>query len=185
MSTLKLTDSRLEELKEIVVELFDKYNISCVPISAFEIATRMGVKVVPYSAYNRETQNQLLKYSTDGFSLADHGVYTIFYNDRNVYGRINNTIMHEIAHIVLKHYEESELAEAEANFFAKYALAPPPLVHKLKISSPREIGFHFEISKEAAYYAYNYYKKWLDFGGDEYKSYEMKLLDLFSRGNAT
>ena len=43
--------------------------------------------------------------------------------------RIRFTIMHEIGHIVLDHTEHSDLAESEANFFAKYALAPPPLVH--------------------------------------------------------
>lgn len=44
--------------------------------------------------------------------------------------------MHEIGHIVLDHSEGSELAEVEARFFAKYALAPPPLIHKLRLQNP-------------------------------------------------
>ena len=31
--------------------------------------------------------------------------------------------------------DESELTEAEVNFFAKYALVPPVLVHKLGINN--------------------------------------------------
>lgn len=37
--TLKLTDERLEEIKEIVANMYEKFDINCVPISAFEIAT--------------------------------------------------------------------------------------------------------------------------------------------------
>ena len=33
------------------------------------------------------------------------------------------TILHEIAHCVLDHQEGTEIEEAEAKFFAKYALA--------------------------------------------------------------
>lgn len=39
------------------------------------------------------------------------GEWYIYYNDKKDYGRINNTIMHEIGHIVLDHSEDSELAE--------------------------------------------------------------------------
>ena len=96
------------------------------PISAFEIATKMGVSVIPYSAYNERTQNLMLKKSEDGFVVEKtNGSFFIFYKDEKGYGRINNTIMHEIGHIILEHTEDSELADKEVKFFAKYALAPP------------------------------------------------------------
>ena len=66
--------------------------------------------------------------------------------------------MHEIGHIVLDHSEDSELAEKEVKFFAKYALAPPVLIHKLKLDNPESIAQTFEISYEAACYAYSYYQ---------------------------
>lgn len=159
--------------------MFEEYNISCVPISGFEIATRMGIKVIPYSSFDKQIQKLLLKKSEDGFTKNDQGAYTIYYNDNKSYGRINNTIMHEVAHVVLGHIEESDLAEAEAKFFAKYALAPPPLIDKLQLSSPGEIASVFAISFEAAAYAYEYYHKWLEYGGKYYKDYEVKLLALF------
>ena len=107
------------------------------------------------------------------------GEWYIYYNDRKDYGRINNTIMHEIGHIVLDHSEDSELAEKEVNFFAKYALVPPILVHKLKIDNPTDIAEIFGVSFEAACYAHSYYKKWLQYGSPKYTDYEIVLLNLF------
>ena len=115
----------------------------------------------------------LLKKSEDGFSVQlQNGEWQIYYNDAKSYGRTNNTLMHEIGHIVLDHSEDSELAEAEVKFFAKYALAPPVLIHKLRLTNPAEIADSFQISYEAAEYAYNYYQKWLIYGDVDLTDYE-------------
>ena len=180
MAGFRLSDERYEEIKEIVVDMFDRYQVSCVPISGFEIAAKMGIIVVPYSAYDGMTQTLLLKESADGFFVETiDGEFYIFYNDTKGYGRINHTIMHEIAHIILGHTEDSDLADAEVSFFAKYALAPPVLIYKLKLDNPYEIADMFEISFEAAYYAYNYYQKWIAYGNKFFTHYEMKTLELF------
>lgn len=47
---ISLSHHRYEEIKETVVELFIKYNVTCVPVNGFELATKIGIKVVPYSA---------------------------------------------------------------------------------------------------------------------------------------
>ena len=179
MSRFVLSDERYEEIKELVVDMFEKYRITCVPISGFEIAMRMGVRVVPYSAFEEGIRTLMIKKSIDGFTKLDCGNYTIYYNDAKGYGRINNTIMHEVGHIVLGHLEESELAEAEVRFFAKYALAPPALIHKFKLSSPSEVADVFNVSYEAATYAYSYYQKWLYYGNSNYTAYEKRTLSLF------
>ena len=44
---IKLSDERYEEIKLIVVRMFVEYGISCAPINGFEIAHKMGVKVIP------------------------------------------------------------------------------------------------------------------------------------------
>jgi Zn-dependent peptidase ImmA (M78 family) len=119
--------------------------------------------------------------SEDGFTAKYDGKVYICYNDNKCYGRINNTLVHESAHIILGHSEESDLAEAEANFFAKYAIAPPALIHKLGLKSAIEIYNHFAISIEAARYAYNYYYKWLTYGNKHYTDYELRLLQLFDK----
>ena len=182
VSPIRLSNERYEEIKQIVVEMFEEYGVSCVPINGFEIANKIGVKVISYSAYPARTRFLMEKYSADGFSiLRDTGEWYIFYNDddEHDYGRINNTIMHEIAHIVLDHTEDSELAEMEVRFFAKYALAPPALIHKLKLETAESIADIFEISFEAAGYALSYYQKWLNYGGQDYKDYEIRMLRLF------
>ena len=157
----KFSNERYEEIKQKSVDILEKYNICCVPISGFEIATQMGVKVIPYSSFDVHIQELMKKKSIDGFTGINCGKYNIFYNDSKPYKRINNTIMHEIAHIVLDHLEESELAEAEANFFAKYAIAPPVLIHRYHLSTADDIQERFCISHEAAKNVMIYYKKWL------------------------
>ena len=176
----KLTDKRYEEIKEIVVTTFEKYSVNCVPVSGFELATKMGITVVPYSAKNTETQDKCLKLSEDGFSVLMNEKWFIFYNDNRDYGRINNTMLHEIGHIVLNHSENSELAENEAKFFAKYALVPPVLVLKLGLTSPEEIATVFAVSYQAACFSWDYYQKWLN-RSSTFTMYEIRLIDLFDK----
>lgn len=181
---IRLSDSRYEEIKRVVVEMYRKYKIFCTPVSAFEIATKMGIKVIPYSSYPQKVQRLLLKKSEDGFSVQlQNGEWQIYYNDAKSYGRTNNTLMHEIGHIVLDHSEDSELAESEVKFFAKYALAPPVLIHKLRLTNPAEIADSFQISYEAAEYAYNYYQKWLIYGDVDLTDYETVMWQLFDQAS--
>ena len=176
----KLTSTRCEEIKKTVVCTFEKLNIRSVPISGFEMATKLNAVIVPYSSKSEKARILMLKESEDGFSVKKDGTWYIFYNDTKCYGRINNTLAHECGHIVLDHTEESELAEAEANFFAKYALAPPALIDKLKCENAYDVYIHFDISLEAAYYAFSYYRKWQIYGNVNYTDYEIRLLRLFT-----
>lgn len=175
-----LSNSRYEEIKNVVVDMFIRYDISSTPISAFEIAIKMGVNVVPYSSYPESIQELLMKESKDGFVFVNNGKATIYYNPEMKYERVQNTIMHEIGHIVLGHTEDSELAEAEVKFFAKYALAPPVLMEKYNVTDIVDILMHFDISMEAAYYALKYYQKWRKKHKDTYTDYELRLLMQFS-----
>lgn len=176
---ISLSGQRCEEIKRIVIDLYEKYDISCTPISGFELAIKMGVEVVPYSSYTPFQQERFLEASEDGFTARRGNVIKILYNQSKKYKRINNTLLHEIGHIVLEHTQDSELAEAEAKFFAKYALAPPVLIHKLKEKTPENISDVFDISYEAATYALEYYQKWLAYGSNEYTDYELRTLKLF------
>lgn len=177
---ISLSHARYEEIKQIVVDIFAKYNVSCVPVNSFELAIKMGIKVIPYSAIPESKRWLLLKKSEDGFTAEKNSKeWYIYYNDKKDFGRINNTIMHEIGHIVLDHSEESELAEKEVKFFAKYALVPPVLIHKLKLDDPHDIARIFDVSFEAARYALEYYRKWLSCSNKDYTSYELRLLRLF------
>lgn len=179
---VRLSNERYEEIKHIITDLFVKYGVTCVPVNGFELATKMGIKVIPYSAIPESKRELLFMKSEDGFCVERSlGEWYIYYNDTKDYGRVNNTIMHEIGHITLDHSEDSELAEKEVKFFAKFALAPPVLIHKFDLTCPEEIANVFEISYEAACYAYSYYKKWLRYGSSNYTDYEETILRLFAQ----
>lgn len=181
---MRLEDNQYEDIKLAVIDNFIEYGIKCVPISGFEMATKMGIKIIPYSALNSEKKQAATKVSEDGFSIeTTSSSWTIYYNDEcNSYGRINQTIMHEVGHYVLGHIPEEtgEVEEAEAVFFAKYALAPPPLIHNMdKPVNVLNIMETFDISYQAALIAFGYYNNWLQYGSTEYTDYELKLLELF------
>lgn len=177
---MRLSNDSYEYIKGEVVDLFIRYDIKCIPISGFELATKMGIILVPYSSLSPKKRAIALSTSEDGFySEPGDGKEYIFYNDRKNYRRCNMTILHEIGHAVLGHTEETnhDIAEAEAAFFAKYAIAPPPLIHKIQSKTAVAISEQFDISLEAAMYARDYYLKWLQFGPHEYLEYEVVLLN--------
>ena len=172
-----------EENNNKVIENVEEYDVKCIPISAFEMAIKMGIKVVPYSSMKGKQKESAVKYTNDGYSTEINDQWTIYYNDScESYGRINNTIMHEIGHYAMGHTEfgDDEEKETEAKFFAKYALAPPPLIHNMpQPINPDTIMVTFNISYQAAKNAFNYYQKWLKYGESNYTDYETKMLKLF------
>lgn len=179
MSKWKLSNADYEFIKGEVIHIIEKYDIKCIPISGFEIAIKMGMTLIPYSSFPIKKMKSLLKVSKDGFYFEDNGKECIFYNNiHNCYERQNMTILHEIGHCVLDHTGYGEHEEEEANFFAKYAIAPPVLIYKMGAESVEEIYDIFDISYEAAIYAYEYYMTWkkryMRIG--EYTEYENRLL---------
>lgn len=176
----KLSNQRYEEIKDEVTLLMEEHGVRCIPVSGFELATHMGVTLIPYSSLTPEKRAASMLISMDGFLTVEGiGAETIYYNDGIGYERINWTFLHEIGHLVLGHLEHDDEAEAEANFFAKYAAAPPVLVHKIKPQSPNEIAKVFGLSFEAACHAFDYYQKWLRYRPSRYTGYELRLLRLF------
>lgn len=181
---MRLDDDRYEEIKKEVIFLFEQYDIKCIPISGFEIASKMGIILIPYSSLSKEQKRKALKTSKDGFYCEPgDGKEYIYYHDRGSYERTNMTILHEVAHAVLGHHDDMDHdeMEAEASFFAKYAASPPPLVHKIKPSSAEDIQDAFSVSYEAALYSFEYYKKWLNVHArtGKYSICERHLLRLF------
>jgi hypothetical protein len=139
----------------------------------------MGIKLVPYSKLPDQAKKIFYTTQEDGFSVERDGKQYIYYNDSKPMGRIRFTILHEIGHIALEHQEESDVAESEANFFAKYAIAPPPLVHALGISTAEQVMAWFKTTGECARYILSYYHKWLNYGAYYYTDNESRLQALF------
>lgn len=185
---MKLPDWRYEQIKMEVAKIFVKCNLKQVPITGFEIANKLGIVVIPYSAFEEEKRLKLIEEDEDGFYVKKDGKYYIYYNDKKDYGRINFTILHEIGHIVLDHTQQSELAEAEANFFAKYTIAPPVLVDLFRNETSYwelllSICENFRVTQTAGYYCFKYYLQWkahFNSVNREYKEYEKMILEQFN-----
>ncbi len=178
----KLSDEEYEFIKGEVVHIFIKYKIKCIPVSGFEIASKMNITLIAYSGLSKKKLDAALRASEDGFLVEKDGRCYIFYNDiGRSYERQNWTILHEIGHIVLDHAGHGEHEEDEANFFAKYAIAPPVLVHRIGAESPYDIYCMFDISYQAAIYAYSYYRSWKSRWDIRKRltDYERCLLDLY------
>lgn len=51
---ISLSHRRYEEIKRIIVDLFVKYDVTCVPVNGFELTTKMGIKIIPLFLLQRD-----------------------------------------------------------------------------------------------------------------------------------
>lgn len=184
-ATWKFDDETYEFIKGEVTFILERYTIKCIPVSGFEIASKMGIPIIPYSSLQPKVRETLEEVDPDGFVAASGVDERIYYNDvGRSYERQNMTILHELGHIVLGHRGVNvHREEDEADFFAKYAIAPPVLVDRIKAQYPDDIYQVFDISREASVYAFDYYMAWKNHheSSNEYTSYEIKQLDLLNK----
>lgn len=183
----QLPDFLYEEIKQKAAMIFERFNSRKIPVDVFALADFLGITVIKYSQL---TENEKDILERNGISRNSDGFYAlarkngvdrpyIYYNDSKTPGRIRFTLLHEIGHYVLGHKQHSDLAEAMANFFAKYMIAPPVLVACTKPSDYVDIMNAFEASAECAMHSFNYYIKWLRIfhkRGRTLKDYEIKIL---------
>lgn len=162
------------------------------PLKVKQIIKDMGITLIPYSLLTNYEILKLKELSKgklkDGISFLGEkkGIdsFFIYYNDRiKTVERIRFTLAHELGHIILKHTQESELAEAEADCFAGYLLAPPELIHLIQPEDYLDVREAFFLSKNCASNAFNRYKAWLKkqySNHFEYSEYEIKMINKFS-----
>ena len=188
---MRLETAQYEYIKQTVTDTYLEYGVKCIPISAFELAVKMGIRLQPYSALSKREKEAAKAFSMDGFSVERvSGEWIIFYNDEdNNYERMNRTIMHEIGHFALGHTGEAgEEEEMEANFFAKYAIAPPVLIDKFRNENSYlelliRIYENFRVTKTAGYNCFKYYLQWRAYFNNvnrEYKDYEKMIINQFN-----
>ena len=185
----QLSWKRCEEIKILIVEMFEECEVHRYPLDPFYIAERLCYIVRPYSELCLADRLDALDISDDGYSQVEQipGLgfrYVIYYNDLTLSeGRIRWTLFHEIGHCYLGHHDNpddelSSIEEQEANFFAKIAIAPPVLIYKLNCDCPSAVAHRFETSLQAADYIFVSYQKWLTCS-PYYTEYEMRLLRMF------
>lgn len=182
---MRLPSYRYEQIKWDAVSLLDFAEENSAPIDPFAIASKLGIHVIAYGALGNEGRTACLKVSKSGFRYCLEGsdgnvTQYIYYSERKPMGHIRFTILHEIGHIFFGHLQESDVAEAEANFFAKYLIAPPALVDLIHPNDYLDIAYTFQLSKENAQHSWNYYQKWLHVRSHGSGDYEKRLLAMFS-----
>ncbi len=186
-----LTYAQCTAIKQDVADMLEECEIHTLPIDCFEIAKRLHYVLRPYSSLGQTKSHEARTMDPDGFSRVeinpetDMYQYVIYYNDEHKSeGRIRWTVFHEIGHIYRGHHDNpdnnnSVIEEAEAELFAKYAIAPPPLISYLKITSTEAIQETFRTSYEASYNILDYYRKRVLYGPQKPESFERQIMDLF------
>ena len=185
-----LTEKRCGEIKHEVLFMFEECEVTTYPIDCFAIARKLYYVLRPYSSLTPKEYMTALATDPDGYSQVElnpvtgMNEYVIYYNDNANEGRMRWTIFHEIGHIYLGHHDnpiDNQIAveEAEADFFAKYTIAPPPLINIAKCQSATDVAICFNVSGQASAYIFIYYQKWMQFGPREYEPFELELLELF------
>ena len=183
----RLPDFRFEEIKNTVADIVARYSIASIPVDVFDLSKKLGIRVVPFSGISESSWNKIRSFGIsddiDGFFIMaekdGREVPFIFYDDSKSSGRIRFTMLHEAGHFILGHKEQSTLAEAEANFFAKYMIAPPVIAHQIQPNDYLDLKFRFDLSDECAWNAFSYYIKWLGYkerNGNMLEGYEKTLL---------
>lgn len=187
-----LTAKRCDEIKKEILFMFEEAEVSSCPIDCFAIAEKLHYGLRPYSTLYGEELVDAMNIDPDGFSRVEidpetgMNQYIIYYNDICVsIGRMRMTIFHEIGHIYLGHHDNPDdslclIEEAEAKFFAKYAIAPPPLIHALHCQTMWDVKDRFNTSEEASYNIYEYFQKWLVKGPAQYLDFEIDMIRLFT-----
>jgi len=144
-------------IKHMTLKVFDFCNIKSFPINCFTIIKKYGLEARSYSSLDDELRNYCLLYSDDAFKYKN----LICYNDLKQSGRIKFSLMHELAHILLGHQgDHTTTQEQEANFFASNILAPRMAIHYARCKNSNDVAKIFEITNEAAQYAFEDYRRW-------------------------
>lgn len=122
----ELNTETVTYIKNEVADIFQRYDITGMPISGVELAMKMGIQLIPYSGLNIETRQAVFQISQKGFYFEPgDGRECIYYNDAQEYEEINMTILRALGNCVLGHSDstDSEIAEAEAELFAVSTLS--------------------------------------------------------------
>lgn len=152
-------------------------NIDSLPVDPFRIASQNGWVIYTYEEFstivNRTVEDLISRYEKDGFAFwSRHDECSIIcYNSALPFSICRWTLLHEIAHIHLRHINpqapilsrvrsaDRPLFEREAQGFARRVLCPSIVLHGCKAFEPEQIMRLCGISYEAAVYRSEYIKQ--------------------------
>ncbi len=158
------------------------------PVEPSELLETHGIQTLAYqSAYDSLSVDGLMALckSPSGISFTltvnGHDFRFVACNLQEPPGRVRFTKLHEAGHLLRGHLQDSELAEIEANFWAKYAIAPPVLVEELGLTTAEEIVRQFGTSAQCASNILQQHSNWLRHRQED-KAIDNSILELYRRG---
>ncbi len=144
-------------INNIIIRIFKEYDIYSFPLDCFNLLKSFNISFYQYSSLSGKLAEYSIKCSNDAYCYKDK----IFYNDRVNKNRVNFSLMHELGHIALNHGKIHTLKkEQEANYFASHILAPRMTIHYSGCRNYIDVAKMFNISREAAQYAFDDYRRW-------------------------
>lgn len=180
---LRNCEVRYDFVYEMVTNFILDENIALPVMNMEEICKKLDILVLS----DKEMEDKLnLDYckmvnSDDGavIYVSDQDQYIIVYNSKvTTRNRIKFTIGHELAHIVLGHFDcdniPYEIKEKEAEFFSMILLMHPLLLLRNSITSYKEVELYCQTTSSAAKAGFNNFKNFCRFHTFVY--YDLELL---------
>ncbi|SKA69166.1 protein of unknown function [Eubacterium uniforme] len=167
-----------DEITKVIIEIYIDYDIKEFPIDEKVVCKKLGVALVPYSAFEKNEKKIFLKKSENGFFVkASKGrPPTIYYNDEiSSVGKIRFTIFHEIKHYVFDDEDDSE--DDLADFFARFFMCPIPYLILKDITVPEKIISFCNVSNFVAHNVESNIKNRKKIYGNTIFDYEVKLIE--------
>jgi len=154
--------------------MFEETGTDTSPVDCFEIARKLYYILRPYPQLEFSAYLEAISESNEGYSKVEQDpitgmcYYVIYYNDQDHGIRnIRWMVFHEISHIYLGHHDNppgnEQMEEDGSDFFAKYAMCPPPLLNGTKCTCALDVYNKFDASDGFSGYASNYFQRWLYF----------------------
>jgi len=154
-----LGDGRYREVEEKANRIILDLDSILPPYNLERIAEKLGIRVIKLSSLPAEKRKPFGKYflceENDAFVAVGKSCKKVIVDDiTRSPARVYFTIAHEIGHVVLGHLEHSELAEFEANVFARCLAMPYGIIRTFDEGefTVENISERFGVSLEAAIY---------------------------------
>ncbi len=189
--------SRYDELDKTALQILMDYSNAQFPLDLINLCERLRIKLVPYSSLGKSKLSELRLTAnngelTDGFSILlgntdcdGYSAYTYYNDDKpiDLSGRVCFTICHEIKHVVFGEIDPRKVEETEADHFARFLLAPTPLLIVEKYDSISDIHADFGLTMSAACNALDARNNRIKKHGETLFDYENDFIDWFLENN--
>ncbi len=154
-----------DELEKVALRILMDYSNGEFPLDLQRLCEKLRIKLTPYSALEASKLSEIRSIApkdalNDGFSIIPpkpdcegYLAYIYFNDDRKVIKsieRLSFTIAHEIKHVIFQEKNPTSQEESEADHFARYLLAPTPLLIVGNCEHEYEIQERFGLTMTAA-----------------------------------